>query len=84
MASEDTPTMTALPPPSPLNLVEELGAESTATAPVVDQAGAGEHGLGRLAEVAIMPPPIAGDPWSPVVEASLTGGSSGGGDDGAA
>jgi hypothetical protein len=84
MVSEDTPPMTALPPPSPLNLVEELVSDSTAAAPVVDQADAGEHGVTRLAEVAIMPPPIAGDPWSPVIEASLTGAPPGGGDDGVA
>jgi hypothetical protein len=83
LATEDIPVATSIPAPPPaMTLVDELRVDEAPAPPAHDPVGAEGSGFGSLAEVAIMPPPIAGDPWSTVVEASTAGGT--GGDNGVA
>jgi len=61
----------SLPSSPPLILSEDPGVEGlTAVPPPVDlepAVGLDDSRFTSLAEVAIMPPPIAGDPWAPTV-----------------
>ena len=88
MATGESAPETTLPaPPPPLTMVGER-THGDLPAPPSDLdsvVNSGEH-FGNLAEVTIMPPPIAGDPWSPAVEATTVsnGASNGSGDNGVA
>jgi Domain of unknown function (DUF4388) len=68
--------ISALPTPPPSGGVEESPMEDLAAAlPPTDLDSAvdgGEDGFSGLAEVAMMPPPIAGDPWTPTTESDAS------------
>lgn len=53
-----------MPPAGPAGRIEEL---LTVPPPPTADLGRDEH-TGALAEVAMMPPPIVGDPWTPLPE----------------
>ena len=85
--AESAPVTTLPAPPPPLTMVgehvhDDLPAPPSDLDPVVNS---GEYS-GNMAEVAIMPPPIASDPWSPALEATTVsnGASNGAGDNGVA
>jgi hypothetical protein len=59
------------PPPSTESRMEDLAAVLPPPGPdSVD--GGGDEGFSGLAEVAMMPPPIAGDPWTPTTESDAS------------
>ncbi|MGO8871062.1 MAG: DUF4388 domain-containing protein [Acidimicrobiales bacterium] len=64
-------------------LVDDHAGEDQAPPPLDSAVGQDGGGLGSLAEVTIMPPPIATDPWAPTIQ-STGSASNGSGDNGAA
>ncbi len=85
---QDDGAVTTLPSPPVAGFADDRADDRTPPPPPgLDTAvGAGNDRFGSLAEVAIMPPPIAGDPWAATVEAngSATNSTNGSGDHGAA
>ncbi len=73
--SENEPDGAPLTMPPRLVVSEDSVADDLATAPPPSETDSGREGNDRfdsLAEVAIMPPPIAGDPWAPIAESNGT------------
>jgi hypothetical protein len=74
-APETDSAITPLPSP-PMVVSEDSVPGDLANVPPpndVDSAvGSGDDRFNSLAEVAIMPPPIAGDPWAPLTESHST------------
>jgi hypothetical protein len=67
MATQESVPSASLPaPPPPVTTTDELAGYH----PDLDAVTNSDEQLGDLAAVSLMPPPIASDPWSPVVEAS--------------
>lgn len=80
VAVADLDRVTAFPaPPFGAPHEDEAGTADGVPPPPNTESTAASHEDGRdgLAEVAIMPPPIAGDPWTPVAESHDTDTSSG-------
>jgi hypothetical protein len=87
MATGDSAPVTTLPapppppPPPPMSVVDEPVADQPSVPspppPDLEPVTASGDRFGDLAAVSIMPPPIASDPWSPVVEASASSGENG-------
>lgn len=75
-AGEDGSMISTLPTPPATTGVEESRMEDLAAAlppPGPDSAvGGDDDGFSGLAEVAMMPPPIAGDPWTPATESEAS------------
>ena len=72
MATEHSAPVITLPTPPPMGMVDERAPDDLAP-PSPPDLGSVAHGGDRsnsLAEVAVMPPPIASDPWSPTIEAT--------------
>jgi hypothetical protein len=73
---DDGSVISTLPAPAPSGGAEESRMEDLAIAlppPGQDAAvGGGDDGFSGLAEVAMMPPPIAGDPWTPTTESDAS------------
>jgi hypothetical protein len=73
---DDGSVISTLPTPPPSGEAEESRTEDLATVlppPGQDSAaGGGDDGFSGLAEVAMMPPPIAGDPWTPTTESDTS------------
>ncbi len=63
--------LTSLPAPPDLARtgVDDVESLSSSPPPSDEGVSGGEEGQDNLAEVAIMPPPIADDPWTPTIEA---------------
>ena len=72
---ERTPVTSLSTPPSPGYTDERLDDLAPPPPPGLDPAVNAEDRFGSLAEVAIMPPPIAGDPWAATAAAATAGAS---------
>jgi hypothetical protein len=74
--SDSQPDLTPLPSSTPMVVSEDSLPDPLASVPSPrgsdSEVGSGGDGLDSLAEVAIMPPPIAGDPWAPIAEPNGT------------
>jgi hypothetical protein len=85
--SDDVAPVTVLPSPSPslVGYADVLVSDDPPPPPpdVEPVVGNGDQNFRSLAEVAIMPPPIAGDPWAPTAPAP-TAETNGSGDHGVA
>jgi len=83
--SDDVAQVTVLSPPSPVGYADVAMDEDAPPPPpsVEPVVGNGDRKFQSLAEVAIMPPPIAGDPWAPTAPAP-TAETNGSGDHGVA
>jgi hypothetical protein len=78
-ADGDRTPVTPLPTPPSLGYTDErLDDLAPPPPPGLDPAVNAEDRFGSLAEVAIMPPPIAGDPWAASATASTTTAEAGG------
>jgi hypothetical protein len=88
LATEESAPVTPLPaPPPPMALIDDLTPDDLPAPPSdLDTVTNAADRFGTLAEVAIMPPPIAGDPWTPSVEPTTVsnGASAGASDNGVA
>jgi hypothetical protein len=73
---DDGSVISTLPPSPPSGEAEESRIEDLATVlppPGQDSTvGGDDDGFSGLAEVAMMPPPIAGDPWTPTTESDAS------------
>ncbi len=80
-ADDDGALGTRLPPPQ-MVYPDDDGVAPPPPPGIEPVLNASDDRFGSLAEVAIMPPPIAGDPWAPAAEASVaTNGAANGSSD---
>ena len=72
ISSLPAPPVPPIPDPT---LASEVDLDGAPPPPPESVTAAGQDQPGGLAQVTIMPPPIADDPWSPSVDSGTTGGN---------
>ncbi len=75
LVADESAASTPAPPPSLVTATDSVADDLESVPPPQAENGEAEDtGATRLAEVTIMPPPIAADPWAPVVVPTEAGG----------